>query len=975
MTNRNEPSLRGGPAGLLPAPGALTPAWRGLLLALLLLLGAGYLAAVTNVFAQNELNDGQPGLTSADLVVKYHGGNVPAEAAPSRMLEMARGAMRPNFRSDEEFAALSRWLEAGASPEAFDAGPAPTPRAVLEANCTACHASDSGEAIGQTAAFGGSTSSAELEMVARFTAPRPAVEGQVYRPPVDWRKLALVTHTHLLGIPVFLALLGALYLWVSARPRVARAARLRVLLGCAPMAVFLLEVACWWLARLPVVGSAFALAVGASGALFGLAFACQWLVAFRAVALPAGIRASQEPKVQPAPAAAALDGGLQGMRLSISTKIVSVFLLIGLVPAGILAVTAWSSTESTIRAAAAQTFTVAQSIADRIDRACFERYADPQSFATDISVHDADAWESRDADSPIVRAMNDYVDKYDIFYLTLLVDLEGRVVAVNSSDAERNDIPTASIYGLDFSKTAWFQDVMNGNFYQSEDGLFTGTVVDHAYVDELVQQVYKDDGMAIAFTAPVYSPEGPMIGIWRNVTRFSVIEELFRSTYQDLKKQGLSATELTLIDDDGNVLIDYDPARTGDDVLAHDMEIIGKLNLKDAGSEAARRVLAGESGFLTDARHERTGTAVCAGFAPLDGVLGFPGMRWNVLVRMPQHDVAATAFATRRNIGWVLAIASLLIVVLGVIWARRFSRPIVEMASVATSIAAGNLNQTVTHRSGDERGLLADGFREMIESIRKAAELKVHVEDSAADLQRNVDSLLETVRAAAAGDLTARVHVKGEDAIGQLGEGLERMIGALKNVVVQITESTQKADRLASETTQRAREGGASVEKCVEAMRLINKSSEQINNIIGVISHIASQTNLLALNAAIEAARAGEHGRGFAVVADEVRRLAERSNAAAKEIGELIRESTVRVKEGATLSQEVGEALTNIIDGVEATARSIAEITQATSEHTQTTIERADEAPRGGARAAPERTLATRPAPQASGAAEAVLDF
>lgn len=164
------------------------------------------------------------------------------------------------------------------------------------------------------------------------------------------------------------------------------------------------------------------------------------------------------------------------------------------------------------------------------------------------------------------------------------------------------------------------------------------------------------------------------------------------------------------------------------------------------------------------------------------------------------------------------------------------------------------------------------------------------------------------------------------------------MVAKVSASVTAITSAVESMNKAVGQATQHgkasllaAEEGRRSVASTVEGMQAIAESSEQISDIIGVITEIAEQTNLLALNAAIEAARAGAHGKGFAVVADEVGKLAQRSSEAAKEITQLIKDSSARVEDGSKLTDESQKSLIKIDEGGRVNMQAIDEIEKTAS--------------------------------------------
>ena len=239
-------------------------------------------------------------------------------------------------------------------------------------------------------------------------------------------------------------------------------------------------------------------------------------------------------------------------------------------------------------------------------------------------------------------------------------------------------------------------------------------------------------------------------------------------------------------------------------------------------------------------------------------------------------------------------------------------------AALARAVAEGDLATAVHLRPGDRDSLMAQ-----LASMQQALARTV------ADVRSASENVATASMQIAQGnqDLSQRTELQASS-LQQTAATMDEL-GA---TVSHNADSAQQASQLAEGARSVAQRGGAVVGQVVQTMKGIHDSSRKIADIIGTIDGIAFQTNILALNAAVEAARAGEQGRGFAVVAGEVRTLAQRSAASAREIKELIGVSVQRVEEGTTLVNNAGATMDEIVGAIQRVSDIVGEISSASQE-------------------------------------------
>jgi methyl-accepting chemotaxis protein len=307
-----------------------------------------------------------------------------------------------------------------------------------------------------------------------------------------------------------------------------------------------------------------------------------------------------------------------------------------------------------------------------------------------------------------------------------------------------------------------------------------------------------------------------------------------------------------------------------------------------------------------------------------------PNWGWIIIAGSYMSDFNKGANGLLNTLIITLVAALIIGAVIIFFFSGRITKPLEKIAQHVGKIANGDLTQKVLIRSKDEVGQLAASVNDMVERFRQLITGILQTSESVASASQQISASTEEIASGSASQA---------DASHTINELFKELSKAINNVA----QSAEEAANLSNQTAHTALEGGKVVSVSIDGMKraseqmdLLIQDSNKIGEIIEVIDDIAEQTNLLALNAAIEAARAGEQGRGFAVVADEVRKLAERSGEATKQITLIIKgmqhntkDSVDAVTNGVEKSIQTGKAFETIVSMVNESAQKVTEIAAA----------------------------------------------
>ncbi|MFE8699641.1 methyl-accepting chemotaxis protein [Cytobacillus sp. FJAT-54145] len=477
---------------------------------------------------------------------------------------------------------------------------------------------------------------------------------------------------------------------------------------------------------------------------------------------------------------------------------------------------------------------------------------------------------------------------------------------------------TSSNVEANVADRAYFQKIMAGDSF--------------AISEPVVSKA--DNSTIIVFAVPIKNAQGSTVGVLGGTFPIDSLQQLVA----DVK---VGETGYAFITQNNGLIIGHP-----------DKELVLQTTLKDLNipelTEAHEKAKTGEEGMI---RYS---------FEGVDKFNFYKGLQstdWVIYITAPVSE-ATSKLSYLAILSFVTAgVVLLFTIIIVFIFSSRLVNPIQKMSHLTSAVAKGDLTLKVDHKGRDEIGLLGRNFNTMIEGMQniliKINSVSDHVKQSSETLvQSSEETRLSAEQVATAINELATGTTDIVNSVTSVTDKVQYMSETLRNLnqfanevnetSLQSKELSENGELLINEAIKTIREASQQVQETAEIIKLVDKRSSEIGNVINMITSIAEQTNLLALNASIEAARAGDAGKGFAVVAEEVRKLATETSSSADKIASMIRETQNEsnravksiqqgievVEVGMEAVTQSGDAFTKISENVNTTSNQIHKINE-----------------------------------------------
>ncbi|MCC6232369.1 MAG: HAMP domain-containing protein [Verrucomicrobiales bacterium] len=354
----------------------------------------------------------------------------------------------------------------------------------------------------------------------------------------------------------------------------------------------------------------------------------------------------------------------------------------------------------------------ARTLQDKIDRNLFERYGDVQAFALNTAARRDLSTLSPSDISILGKSLDGYVTGYGCYSVSLVVNTEGKVVAINSVDVKGAPLTgAAQVIGRDLSASEWFQKVKAGRFTtDGKPGTLTGTVVEDPHKNALEGELYgnKASTWSMTFSAPIKDLNGAVVGYWHNIFGSDTVEHVAASETEGFKKQDLGSTEIAVIDSQGRLIAEI--TQTGNGSVTASREHLLVENPGNDGVQLAKTAITsgsnpeGSGETVNPHKDKRLGRVVpqVGAYARSIPVMGYVGSGFTTLIRADDAEVFDVLYHLKSVATWV-ALISVGVAVVGVWFAvRPVVRSVNRIKESIVGLSEGNISEMLPVRGTDE---------------------------------------------------------------------------------------------------------------------------------------------------------------------------------------------------------------------------------------------------------------------------------